>query len=123
MAIEPVRRTDFARAMRAALTFVSCVAFAQCGGGSPNGPVPVTTTIPGEPGGPPGGPPPGGTSFVFVGAGDIAMCDTLDPARQTGQLLQGIGGTVFTLGDNAYFIGSATEYRNCYDPAWGQVLS
>jgi hypothetical protein len=35
-------------------------------------------------------------------------------------LLAGIGGTVFTLGDNAYFGGSAQEYRQCYDPTWGR---
>lgn len=48
------------------------------------------------------------------------MCDALDPARQTGQLLAGIGGTVFALGDNAYFGGTTREYRDCYDPAWGR---
>jgi hypothetical protein len=63
--------------------------------------------------------PPPTASEVFVGAGDIAMCDALEPARQTGQLLRTIGGTVFTLGDNAYFSGSAREYRDCYDPTWG----
>jgi hypothetical protein len=26
---------------------------------------------------------------------------------------------VFVLGDNAYFSGSAREYRDCYDPTWG----
>jgi calcineurin-like phosphoesterase family protein len=97
---------------------VLCLAFTNCGGGggvtgpSPGGPPPgdpgSTTTVP-----PTSGPQ------TFVGAGDIAMCDALDPARQTGQLVRGINGTMFALGDNAYFSGSDREYRDCYDPTWG----
>ena len=86
-----------------------------CGGGnSATGPTPPQT--------PAGDPTSPGTSQVFVGAGDIAVCDALDPARQTGQLLTTIGGTVFTLGDNAYF-GSTPAYRDCYDPVWGRDRS
>jgi 3',5'-cyclic AMP phosphodiesterase CpdA len=55
---------------------------------------------------------------VFVGAGDIAMCDVNSVA--TAALLDSIGGLVFTLGDNAYFRGSREEYRNCYDNTWGR---
>jgi hypothetical protein len=35
-------------------------------------------------------------------------------------LIDGIGGTVFALGDNAYFSGTATEYKDCYEPSWGR---
>ena len=93
----------------------------SCGGGNTSTgptPPPVTTTIPGGPIPPTTTVPPSAPQ-VFVGAGDIAMCDQLDPARQTGRLLQGIGGTVFALGDNAYFGGTAREYRDCYDTTWG----
>jgi hypothetical protein len=55
---------------------------------------------------------------LFVGAGDIAMCDANSEA--TARLLDRIGGTVFTLGDNAYFHGAREDYRNCYDPTWGR---
>jgi len=55
---------------------------------------------------------------VFVGAGDIGFCDKNSVA--TGALLDSIGGTVFTLGDNAYFQGTRQQYMNCYDPAWGR---
>jgi len=56
---------------------------------------------------------------VLVGAGDIASCsDTGDEATAT--LLDGIAGTVFTTGDNAYKDGTLTEYTNCYDPTWGR---
>ena len=62
-------------------------------------------------------PPPG--SPVLVGAGDISSCDeTGDEA--TALLLDGIAGTVFTLGDNAYENGTNSEYANCYDPSWGR---
>ncbi|HKA60148.1 MAG TPA: Ig-like domain-containing protein, partial [Gemmatimonadales bacterium] len=56
---------------------------------------------------------------VFVGAGDIAECvSTNDEA--TANLLDGIAGTVFTLGDNAYETGSLTDFQNCYEPSWGR---
>jgi hypothetical protein len=54
---------------------------------------------------------------VLVGAGDIAQCDnTKDEA--TAKLLDGIGGTVFTAGDNAYPAGSLTQFRTCYGSSW-----
>src|SRR5438552_3777633 len=56
---------------------------------------------------------------VFVGAGDIASCGSTG-AASTARLLDGIGGTVFTLGDNAYPSGSAQQFRDCYDPTWGR---
>lgn len=64
--------------------------------------------------------PPSGV--VFVGAGDIASCSsTGDEATAT--LLDGIPGDVFTLGDNVYENGTATEFSNCYGPSWGRHLS
>jgi len=55
---------------------------------------------------------------VFAGAGDIAMCD--GNADRTARLLDTIGGTIFTLGDHAYFEGTRQEFRDCYDPTWGR---
>jgi hypothetical protein len=56
---------------------------------------------------------------VLVGAGDIARSNgTGDEA--TAALLDGEEGTVFTLGDNAYDSGTATEFANCYEPTWGR---
>jgi PKD repeat protein len=56
---------------------------------------------------------------VLVGAGDIASCTkTTDDA--TANLLDGIAGEVFTLGDNAYAGGTAAEYADCYGPTWGR---
>jgi acid phosphatase type 7 len=56
---------------------------------------------------------------VLVGAGDIAMCGTVG-SEATARLLDGIDGTVFTVGDNAYMQGTANEFRTCYDPTWGR---
>jgi acid phosphatase type 7 len=56
---------------------------------------------------------------VLVGAGDIASC-SLDGDEATALLLDGIAGTVFTAGDNAYENGSSDDFANCYDPSWGR---
>lgn len=79
-------------------------------GNSGNGPVPT---------GPPPAPPPQQTTGVLVGAGDIAMCGS-HGTEGTADLIDLIDGTVFTAGDNAYFQGTATQYRQCYDPTWGR---
>ena len=55
---------------------------------------------------------------VLVGAGDIADCGS--PSRATATLLDGLAGTVFTAGDNAYPVGSAADFINCYQPTWGR---
>lgn len=65
-------------------------------------------------------PPTGGVTFV--GAGDIASCSSSGD-EATANLLDGIAGTVFTLGDNVYDNGTLTEFNNCYDPTWGRHKS
>jgi acid phosphatase type 7 len=56
---------------------------------------------------------------VLVGAGDIARCGDRE-AEATAKLLDGIAGTVFTVGDNAYPKGREVDYSRCYDPTWGR---
>lgn len=56
---------------------------------------------------------------TLVGAGDVADC-TGSGDEATARLLSRIGGTVFTLGDNAQDAGAAGEFANCYDPSWGR---
>jgi hypothetical protein len=56
---------------------------------------------------------------VLVGAGDISRCDT-DHDAETAALLDGIFGTVITLGDNTYGNGSLSEFEGCYGPTWGR---
>jgi acid phosphatase type 7 len=59
---------------------------------------------------------------VLVGAGDIAGCAS--PGDEaTAQLLDAIGGTVFTAGDNAYPNGAVSDFMACYDPSWGRHKS
>lgn len=94
----------------------------QCSGDSTT---PTPNRDPTAPPGPNPNPNPNPTPIpsgpqIFVGAGDIAQCNALDPARQTARLVELIGGTVFTLGDNAYFHGSANDFSDCYDPTWGR---
>src|SRR5688500_18610985 len=85
-------------ARRAVLTLAAALTWA-CGGNGTTGPPP---------------PPPPPTSHVLVGAGDIAVCGSAG-TEQTAEILDRIDGTVFTAGDNAYFQGSAENYRNCYE--------
>jgi hypothetical protein len=56
---------------------------------------------------------------VLVGAGDIASCN-FDRAEATMKLLDKIGGTVFTAGDNAYAKGTMQEFVECYGLSWGR---
>ena len=59
---------------------------------------------------------------VLVGAGDIADCG-LDDDAATASLLDGIDGTVFTAGDNAYPDGTSEQFRTCYGSTWGRQLA
>ena len=75
---------------------------------------------PGETAGPDAGsPPPDGLVATLIGAGDIAECATTDDDR-TADLVDSLPGLVFTAGDNAYDVGSAGEFKKCYDPTWGR---
>jgi hypothetical protein len=57
---------------------------------------------------------------VIVAAGDIADCSS-EGDEETAKLVTDIdGATVLTLGDNAYPDGAAEDFRNCYEPTWGQ---
>ncbi len=57
--------------------------------------------------------------MVFSGASNIASCGT-DEDEATAQILDGLPGSVFVLGDNVNPSGSATNYTNCYTPTWGR---
>jgi hypothetical protein len=59
------------------------------------------------------------TDPVLVGAGDVAGCDTGND-EATGRLLDNIPGTVFIAGDSVYENGTAAEFANCFEPAWGR---
>jgi hypothetical protein len=61
-------------------------------------------------------------AVTLVGAGDIASCRSAGDG-QTAALLDGLQGTVFTTGDNAYASGTRWQYNNCYGPTWGRHKS
>ena len=55
----------------------------------------------------------------LAGAGDIARCGATGD-EQTATVLDGIEGTVFTAGDNAYLDGTSREFAQCYEASWGR---
>ncbi len=59
---------------------------------------------------------------TLIAVGDVASCNsTADEA--TAQLVTTIPGTIALLGDIAYEFGSANDFAQCYDPAWGGFKS
>jgi hypothetical protein len=81
----------------------------RSGGSTPGaGPTPLPTSFPSA-----------ATSATLVGAGDIAVCGS-PGAADTARLLDGIPGTIFTAGDNAYPNGRIEDFRDCYGPSWGR---
>jgi hypothetical protein len=64
-------------------------------------------------------PPPEEAPAVLIAAGDIASCDWTGD-EETAALVDGMPGTVQTLGDLAYNSGTASQFANCYDPSWGR---
>ena len=64
---------------------------------------------------------------IMIGAGDIAVCGT-DGDERTAKLVDSVlrvdsvakvHDEVFTLGDNAYPDGSASNFALCFTPSWG----
>jgi hypothetical protein len=78
-----------------------------------------TGTLRGDPSLPPEAPLAQTGDPVFVGAGDITNCGRTED-EATAQLLDGIPGTVYTLGDNAYPDGTSAQFTDCYGPTWGR---
>ena len=95
-----------------------CLACSQCTGNTPTTPTPPGPTTQVPPVTPPNPTPIFGPE-LFSGAGDIAVCAG-GVQDATARLLDSIGGTIFTLGDNAYMEGTARQFRECYDPSWGR---
>ncbi len=99
-----------------AAALASSVLIWSCGGSSPASP---------SPGGGCGGgggsiPPPSGGPVQILAAGDVGECGF--GAAETGRLLDTRAGTILALGDLAYYDGSRTNFRDCYDPFWGRFL-
>jgi hypothetical protein len=65
----------------------------------------------------------GGSQPVLVGAGDIATAGENNDSL-TGDLIEARPDAIpFTLGDNVYPDGTASQFANIYDPAWGSFKS
>jgi len=58
---------------------------------------------------------------VIAAAGNISDC-AYDQDSLTAYLLDSIDGTVLTIGDAAYEVGSLQQYLDCYDNTWGRHL-
>lgn len=58
----------------------------------------------------------------MLGVGDIGMCGRPEVA-QTARLVAGLEGDVLLAGDIAYPNGSAENFRDCFNPSWGQFRS
>jgi len=56
---------------------------------------------------------------VLLAVGDIGTCDT-EGDEQTARLLDGLEGTIATLGDTVYESGAPDEFARCYVPTWGR---
>src|SRR5919202_1973232 len=54
-----------------------------------------------------------------VAVGDIASCSTTAD-EATANVVARIPGTLATLGDTVYELGTPDEFARCYDPAWGR---
>lgn len=103
-----------------------CLASCACGGASPSTPsAPTSAEPPGSTSPSPAPPvsiPIPVPDATLVGAGDIVKCNSPD-AEATAQLLDGIPGTVVSLGDNVYPSATAELLARCFTPTWGRHLS
>ncbi len=102
---------------RKAAVAVTAVLFTTMCSSSPSGP-----SNPGTGGGPPGGGPSPPITVTMLGAGDIGMCGRPEVA-QTARLVAGLEGDILLAGDIAYPQGTAANFRDCFDPTWGQFRS
>jgi hypothetical protein len=60
---------------------------------------------------------------VILAAGDIAGCADHYKDEDTAEMLAKMTGTILALGDVVYQNGTRWQFRNCYDPSWGRLLS
>src|SRR5438874_12968986 len=98
------------RSAWASLLFLGALLFAYCGA--------TDSLSPTAPGAAPLPPRPDEVA-TLVGAGDIGVCGS-DASMATGRLLDHLSGTIFAAGDLAYEEGTAEQFQNCYEPAWGR---
>jgi acid phosphatase type 7 len=63
-----------------------------------------------------------GQTVTMIAAADIGMCGR--PAvAQVANLVATLSGDLLLAGDIAYFQGTTEQFRDCFDPSWGQFRS
>jgi acid phosphatase type 7 len=102
----------------AAAALVIAVVLQSTCSSSPSGP----TTGGGTGGGGTGGFTSTGLTVNVMGVGDIGVCGRAEVA-QTARLVAGLEGELLLAGDIAYFQGTAINFRDCFNPSWGQFRS
>jgi acid phosphatase type 7 len=60
---------------------------------------------------------------ILLAAGDIAGCPPRYDDEETAEMIADLPGTIALLGDVVYEDATETEFRKCYNPTWGRVLS
>src|SRR5688572_31606175 len=58
-------------------------------------------------------------TVTVIGVGDIGMCGR-PQVGQVARLVSTLEGHLLLAGDIAYFQGTAAQFRDCFDPSWGQ---
>jgi hypothetical protein len=91
------------------LLLLAAIAATACS--SPSGP-----SVGGNNGGGGGGV---GQTVTMIAAGDIAMCGRPSVA-QVANLVAMLPGELLLVGDIAYFQGTTEQFRDCFNPSWGQ---
>jgi len=64
-----------------------------------------------------------GAPAILLAVGDIAGCPEQYQDEVTAEMVAELPGTIALLGDVVYQDGARWEFRKCYDPSWGRVLS
>lgn len=95
----------------------SCVALlvllAGCGADTPSAPSGAAA---------PGQRPASGQVADVIVVGDIGMCGSAG-VTATAELVAGLSGRLLLAGDIAYPNGSARDFEQCFNPAWGRFRS
>lgn len=60
---------------------------------------------------------------IILATGDIAGCADHYKDEVTAEMVADMPGTILALGDVVYQNGTRWQFRNCYDPSWGRLLS
>jgi len=84
----------------------------------------IATACSSSPSGPTGGGGGGGgnrtgETAIVIGVGDIGQCGRAEVA-QVASLVSRLEGSLLLAGDIAYFQGTAANFRDCFNPSWGQ---